>query len=109
MITSIALLNPIDGEKLNAVIAEMKEMGAPTLRGIVTEDCTYIIEGSHRVKAASILGLTINIIDISADIEDVDEEIQNDIDGLDIQDRCSYWSIISNHNYLISAEVEVAE
>lgn len=84
-------------------------MGAPTLRGIVTEDCIYIIEGSHRAKAASILGLTINIIDISADIEDVDDEIQNDIDGLDIQDRCSYWSIISNHNYLIDAEVEVAE
>ena len=57
----IALLhNHFDTDHLDAVVADMKTLGAPTIRVLdLGFDCLYqALEGSHRLRACEILGVT---------------------------------------------------
>ena len=66
----IALLHKhYSNEHLNEVIAEMQMIGSPKIRAIWSEmfGIWMAVEGCHRLRAAQQLGLTPEIIDISAD------------------------------------------
>ena len=69
-------------EHLNAVKAQMKTLGAPTIKAIWSEiyGAWMAVEGCHRLRAAAELGLT-------PEIEDVSEEdvIVMQIDGEDVE------------------------
>lgn len=82
METTLVLLHKIDMEKLNDVIEEMKTLGSPTLRGIVSDDCVYLCEGTHRATAAAKLGLTVYIDEIDPiDIDDLlSDYFEHDMD-----------------------------
>ena len=57
----IALLhNHYDQEHLNKVVEEMKTMGAPKIKvlDLGFDDMAQALEGSHRLRAAEILGIT---------------------------------------------------
>lgn len=57
MITVYAI-HGTDTEKLAAVVAEMRTLGAPTIRVVDCGDHYMALEGSHRLAAAAELGLT---------------------------------------------------
>lgn len=63
-----------DQDKLDAITAEMRTLGAPTIRAVCTDpDGMYVaLEGCHRIRAAKILGL-VPVID---EIEYSDEVIE---------------------------------
>lgn len=63
---NIILINQADSEHLNEVKAEMKEMGAPSIKAVWMEcwGSWVALEGSHRITAAADLGLTITIEEI---------------------------------------------
>lgn len=65
-------------EKLKAVMSEMKRLGPPKIRALWAEDCWIAIEGSHRVAAAQKLGLPVTILEMDAD----DEISNHDLEGL---------------------------
>lgn len=57
-------------DKLKEVIAEMKQMGAPTIEVVDCGDHYMALEGSHRIAAAAALELTPELV-----IYDQDDEI----------------------------------
>ena len=71
--TMIYAIHDTDQEKLEGIIEEMKSAGAPAIRVVDCGDYYMALEGSHRLAAASALGiepdLTIldqdDVIDIS--------------------------------------------
>ncbi len=69
-------------EHLNAVKAEMKTLGAPTIKAIWSEvyGAWLAVEGCHRLRAAAELGITPNIDDVSE--EDV---VVMQIDGQEVE------------------------
>jgi hypothetical protein len=73
--------NQYDKKHLIEVMAEMEEMGAPTIRIVHVENDLYqAIEGCHRLRAAAALGLT-------PEFEELDNDtLRKDIDGLDYED-----------------------
>jgi len=89
-----------DQEHLDEVVAEMKVLGAPTIRVYETEiHNTYqAVEGCHRLRACEILGIEPNIIEL-----DVDTLIE-DVEGLDYEGSCNdlYLGCIGDfENYTI--------
>ncbi|MBY6242855.1 hypothetical protein [Methylosinus sp. Sm6] len=78
--TTIILVNDIDTVHLAEVKAEMANLGSPKIRAIDGGDCLIAIEGSHRLRAAEELGL-------SVEIEIVDEDGEIDLDTLDWDDN----------------------
>jgi len=75
--TTIYAINKADPKHLDEVIAQMQVLGAPTVKAVWCGDCYRAVEGSHRLAAASKLGLT-PILDV---IKDTDE-ISHDCDEL---------------------------
>lgn len=68
--TTILALHAPEDEKLEAVKAEMQELGAPTIRVVDCGDFYLALEGSHRIAAAHALGLEPEL-----EIFEQDEEI----------------------------------
>jgi hypothetical protein len=76
-----------DPAKLAAVIAEMRTLGAPTIRAVWTGDYWLAIEGSHRLAAAHALGLTPEIDEI-ATTDEIDHDL--DLDSRLVADIAEY-------------------
>jgi len=74
--TTIYAIHGANAEKLEGVIAEMRALGAPSIRAIDCGDRLMALEGSHRLAAAAALGLTPSFVVFAQD-----EEI--DISGFD--------------------------
>jgi hypothetical protein len=74
--TTIYAIHAPEKAKLEAVIAEMRVLGAPTIRAIDCGDHLMALEGSHRLAAAAALELTPVF-----EVFEQDEEI--DISGFD--------------------------
>ena len=76
--------NPTEQAHLEAVIAEMRELGAPTVRAIWVgvHGLWLAVEGSHRLAAAAELGLTPTIDPVAAETE---ENLDVRVDSLDPQ------------------------
>lgn len=81
--TTIYAIHGTDAEKLEAVIAEMRVLGTPTIRVVDCGDHYMALEGSHRLAAASALDLTPML-----EIYEQDEMI--DIEGFDWFDACNW-------------------
>lgn len=62
MTITIYAIHAPDAEKLKAIIAEMQVLGAPTIEVIDCGDYYQSLEGSHRLAAANVLGLTPTLI-----------------------------------------------
>ena len=63
----VALLHDhYDTTKLDAVIADMKVMGIPTIKAVWSEayDMWVALEGCHRLRAAQSLGITPDIEEV---------------------------------------------
>lgn len=78
--TMIILVNDIDPAHLEAVKAEMETLGSPTIRAIDAGDHLIAVEGSHRLRAAEELGISVNIVVL-------DEADDIDLDSLDWDDN----------------------
>ncbi|MBF6615549.1 MAG: hypothetical protein ITG07_02365 [Candidimonas sp.] len=76
---TIYTIHAPDTEKLEQVIAEMRELGAPTIRVVDCGDFFMALEGSHRVPAAAELGITPTLV-----VLEQDDLV--DADSLDWQD-----------------------
>lgn len=59
------LHNHYDEKKLQAVIEEMKVLGAPVIHAIYDGEIYAALEGCHRLRAAHALGLTPEIIEVT--------------------------------------------
>ena len=77
--TTIILVNATDLKHLETVKSEMAVLGSPTIRAIDGGDHLIAIAGSHRVRAAEQLGVTVNV-------EIIDENGESDLDTLDWDD-----------------------
>jgi len=55
-----------DDQHLDAVIAEMRALGAPSIHAVWMDcyDCYAALEGCHRIRAAKALGLVPEIIEV---------------------------------------------
>ena len=85
MTTVILLHSHFEQDHLNAVVEEMKVMGAPTIRAydLGFDNLIQAIEGCHRLRACEVLGITpdIEIVDADtpiSDIEDLDVDWSDD-------------------------------
>jgi len=92
--TTIYAIHAPEASKLETVTAEMRVLGAPTIRAIDCGDHLMALEGSHRLAAAAALGLTPTFAVIEQD-----EEI--DISGYD-------WFEAQNWGGTVYAAGEVA-
>lgn len=61
MITTIYAIHGVDDDHLAEVVAEMRRLGAPTIRVVDCGDHYQALEGSHRLAAAAELGLVPNL------------------------------------------------
>lgn len=92
--TTIYAIHGADPERLQGIISEMRELGAPTIKAVDCGDHLQALEGSHRLAAAAALGIVPNF-----EITSQDEEI--DISGYD-------WYESANWAETIYAAGEVA-
>ena len=67
--TTIYAIHAPQETKLQAVIEEMRVLGAPTIRAIDCGDYLMALEGSHRLAAAAALELTPVFVIIAQDEE----------------------------------------
>lgn len=58
----IYAIEPPDARKLEEVVARMRVLGAPIIRAIKCDDHYVALEGSHRLAAASVLGVVPRVI-----------------------------------------------
>lgn len=75
--TTVYAIHGTDADHLADVVAEMRELGAPTIRTVDCSDFLMALEGSHRLAAAAELGLTPSFV-----VLDQDEVV--DLSTLDI-------------------------
>lgn len=54
-------IHAVDHAKLVDVIAEMRELGSPTIRAVDRGDYLMALEGVHRVAAAAQLGIALHL------------------------------------------------
>jgi hypothetical protein len=91
----IYTINKTDIEKLQEVSKEMETLGSPKIRAIWCGDHYRAIEGSHRIAAASALGVAVEIIEVEMDdvIENHDlQDLQSSCTVEEIMDYCDYCS-----------------
>ena len=55
-------IHPTDAKKLQEVIAQMSILGSPTIRAVECSDYLMALEGTHRIAAAAVLSLPINLV-----------------------------------------------
>jgi hypothetical protein len=61
-------MNDIESEeRLSDVIGQMRELGAPTIYYVTVDGLNYAMNGSHRLFAASILGIAPKFIKLEYD------------------------------------------
>lgn len=77
--TTLYTIHAVDQDKLTGVIAEMQQMGSPTIRVVDCGDYLMAIEGVHRIAAAAKLG-------VALDLDILDQEEMVAADSLDWQD-----------------------
>jgi hypothetical protein len=77
MVKTIYALHDTDASKLAAVIREMQQLGAPTVRVVDCADYYMAIEGTHRLAAAAALGIAPNF-------EVLEQDDMVSIDSLDL-------------------------
>lgn len=95
--------NEVNPAHLEDVIADMRSLGAPTLRAVETAWGLVAIEGSHRLAAAEKLGLTPEIFTIDPD-DQVDGSTLGDI-RTDVWADCECEGSSSFHFTLSGAEL----
>jgi len=78
-------------EKLADVIAQMRIMGAPTIRAVNCGDYYLAIEGSHRIAAAKALGLT-PIIDCVKESDVISHDFQDLESPCEVAEICNLLS-----------------
>jgi len=78
----ITINKPLENH-LHTVIEQMIELGAPTIRVVFDGQNYFALEGSHRVAAAEILGLTPEL-----EIMELDEIMKHDISN----DNLTQWT-----------------
>ena len=76
-------LHDVSENHLDTVIAQMQTIGSPTIRAINCGDYYKAVEGTHRLAAAAILGLAVNIVLIEQD----DVISASNLDLQDLEDR----------------------
>lgn len=79
-------------DRLAEVIAEMREQGVPTIRAWWAGDHWRALEGSHRIAAAHVLGLTPIIEQM-----ELDDEIEHDFEdvpGRTVRDVLEYLDVL---------------
>lgn len=76
--TLIIAPNKVIAARLDRVLAKMQDLGAPTIKAYWDGEKYWAVEGSHRLAAAKILGLTPVIEEVN-----IDDEIEHDIEGVD--------------------------
>jgi len=79
MTTVYLLHNHFDSDHLDAVVKEMKVLGAPTIRAyeLGFDGLIQAIEGCHRLRACEVLGIVPNIELIAA------SDLISSVEGLD--------------------------
>jgi len=75
----IYTFHAIDQDHLARVTADMRALGAPTLRVVDCGDHYMTLEGHHRIAAAAALGLPVDL-----QVIDQDEIIDPEAYGIDI-------------------------
>jgi len=90
MHTIYAIHHP-DADKLAAIIAEMRDLGAPTIEAVDCSDYLMAIEGSHRLAAAHALGIAPIVT-----IHEQDDEV--DVHGYD-WDASDYGDLLEDRQY----------
>jgi hypothetical protein len=60
-IKTLYTLRPTNAEHLARVREEMRRLGPPTVRAVIFEDHYFALEGAHRIEAARLLRLPINV------------------------------------------------
>jgi len=96
-----------DDDHLVSVRSEMLTLGAPELRGVVQEDCIYLLEGCHRARAAVELGLTIKIIPINYDCDRDDDRTLAELIGTECDSYGRYVVGVCDNDRLLNADVEL--
>lgn len=81
--TTIYAIHAADDDKLTGIVAEMKTLGAPTIKVVDCGGHYRALEGSHRLAAAASLGLTPVL-----EIFEQDDLIE--ISGFDWFDACNW-------------------
>lgn len=66
---TIYTINRVKPDHLEAVKAEMMQLGAPTIRVVNCSDYYMALEGSHRLNAAKALGIKPNLVVFEQDDE----------------------------------------
>lgn len=64
-----------DQDKLDAVIAEMHVLGAPTIKAVDCGEYYVALEGSHRIRAAAYLGLLVEIEEVEYSEEAITDDV----------------------------------
>ena len=81
--TIILLHKHYDQQHLAEVTQQMRELGAPSIRGIhdISNGTFIALEGCHRVRAAKELGHTPDLVDVGIYGEDgyIDREAMDDL------------------------------
>ena len=81
--TMIYLINETDADHLVEVAADMARLGAPTIRAYNAGDHLIAFEGSHRLRAAEMAGIAVNIVEMA-------DDDMIDLDTLDYDD-CGWF------------------
>ena|ERR1700691_645054 len=88
--STIVAINQPDNDHLQAVIADMRLLGAPVIRAVKDESCGVIcaLEGSHRLAACKALGIDpiIVLLDDDTVINLEDFGFGNDLTSICIAD-----------------------
>ena len=81
MITIALLHSHYDQDHLAAVMAEMQNRGAPTIKAVKLDDNLYAaLEGCHRLRAAKALGLMPEIVKVEYSDERLCDVVDDDAD-----------------------------
>lgn len=75
-------IHPTNPDQLTRVVEAMRVLGSPTIRAVCIDGEHMTIEGTHRIEAATLLGIPIQLVQVPPD------EII-DVGAMDI---CDNWS-----------------
>ena len=81
--TTIYAIHDIEQDKLDRVIAEMRTMGAPTIKVVDCGDHYMALEGSHRLAAA-------HALDLTPELEILEQDDEIEITGFDWYEACNW-------------------
>ena len=94
----VTAIHGVDQEKLASVVAEMITLGAPTIRIVNSCNGWLAIEGTHRLAAASKLGLEPNFIELAddelVDGETIDIDVGNDMSDNEVDGSYPAWTLV---------------